>query len=176
MLALPGSAYLYQGEELGLPDATDLPDAARQDPVWERSGHRIRGRDGCRVPMPWTDRGTAFGFSDIPDTWLPQPPYYGTYAAAAQRERPDSTLRLYHRLLTLRRRHHLGAGDFRWTPSPGHVLHFSNGPVEVMTNFGTEPMPLPSGAHVLAASAAVTDQLPPDTTVWLSRSEPVPHP
>ncbi|WP_031028325.1 glycoside hydrolase family 13 protein [Streptomyces sp. NRRL WC-3725] len=175
MLALPGSAYLYQGEELGLPDATDLPDAARQDPVWERSGHRIRGRDGCRVPMPWTDRGTAFGFSDTPDTWLPQPPYYATYAAAAQRERPDSTLRLYHRLLTLRRRHRLGAGDFRWTPSPGHVLHFSNGPVEVMTNFGTEPIPLPPAAHVLAASATVTDQLPPDTTVWLSRQGSGPH-
>jgi alpha-glucosidase len=172
MLALPGSAYLYQGEELGLPEATDLPDSARQDPVWERSGHRIRGRDGCRVPLPWTDRGTAFGFSDSPETWLPQPSYYGTYAASAQLGRSDSTLRLYHRLLTLRRHYRLGAGDFRWTPSPAHVLHFSNGPIEVITNLGTEPIPLPPSTHLLVASTEVTDRLPPDTTVWLTRHEP----
>ncbi|MFD7815414.1 glycoside hydrolase family 13 protein [Streptomyces sp. NPDC059785] len=168
MLALPGSAYLYQGEELGLPEATALPDAARQDPVWERSGHRIRGRDGCRVPLPWTAEGPAFGFGDNPDTWLPQPADYGSYAVSAQRDRPGSTLRLYRGLLELRRRHRLGAGDLRWTASPDQVLRFANGPVEVMANFGTEPVALPAGTRLLASSAPVTDRVPPDTTVWFT--------
>ncbi|MER6165484.1 glycoside hydrolase family 13 protein [Streptomyces violaceorubidus] len=168
MLALPGSAYLYQGEELGLPEATDLPDDVRQDPVWERSGHRIRGRDGCRVPLPWTADGPALGFSTTADTWLPQPASYASYAAAGQRNDPASTLSLYRRLLTLRRRHRLGEGPLRWQESPGHVLHFANGCVQVMTNFGTEPVPLPPAARLLAASATVTDTLPPDTTVWFT--------
>jgi alpha-glucosidase len=170
MLALPGSAYLYQGEELGLPEVTDLPDTARQDPVWERSGHRIRGRDGCRVPLPWTeDEAAAFGFSTTPDTWLPQPAYVGTYAVSAQLTDPDSTLHLYRRLLGLRREHRLGAGELRSQSAPDQVLHLANGPVEVMANFGEEPVALPPGAQVLAASTTVTDRLPADATVWFTR-------
>ncbi|WP_020124736.1 glycoside hydrolase family 13 protein [Streptomyces canus] len=170
MLALPGSAYLYQGEELGLPEVTDLPDTARQDPVWERSGHRIRGRDGCRVPLPWTSQPPAFGFSDTPDTWLPQPPYYATYAADTQRDHPDSTLRLYRTLLRLRRHHGMGAGDLRWMASPDDVLHFANGAIEVMTNLSPHSIPLPPSCHPVIASAEVTDRLAPDTTVWLTRN------
>ncbi|MEV7075847.1 glycoside hydrolase family 13 protein [Streptomyces sp. NPDC093990] len=169
MLALPGSAYLYQGEELGLPEVTDLQDAARQDPVWERSGHRIRGRDGCRVPLPWTGQGPSFGFSDTPDTWLPQPSYYGPYAAESQRDDPDSTLHLYRGLLRLRRHHRLGTGELRWLSSPDGVLHFTNGAIEVMTNLTSQPVPLPPSRHVVIASAAVTDHVAPDTTVWLVR-------
>jgi alpha-glucosidase len=92
------------------PYACYLPDASRQDPVWERSGHRIRGRDGCRVRLPWSARDAAFGFSGNPAIWLPQPSYYDTYAADAQRNRPDSTLSLYRHLRTLRRHHRLGSG------------------------------------------------------------------
>ncbi|MFD0311164.1 glycoside hydrolase family 13 protein [Streptomyces sp. NPDC127119] len=187
MLALPGSAYLYQGEELGLPEATALPDAARQDPVWERSGHRIRGRDGCRVPLPWTEEGPAFGFGTAADTWLPQPPDYGSYAVAAQRGRPGSTLELYRTLLDLRRRYRLGEGTLKWMtspddiphlgnddiPHPGNddVLHLANGSVEVVANLGTQPVPLPPGAHVLAASEPVTTDVPPDATVWFTTGE-----
>ncbi|MDT0393681.1 MULTISPECIES: glycoside hydrolase family 13 protein [Streptomyces] len=172
MLALPGSAYLYQGEELGLPEATDLPDTARQDPVWERSGHRIRGRDGCRVPLPWNADGPALGFSSTPDTWLPQPSSYAAYAADTQRDDPDSTLSLYRRLLSLRRRYGLGAGELRWLPSPPGLLRFANGPVEILANLTAESVPLPSGARVLTASTAVSDRLPADGTIWFVREEP----
>ncbi|MFJ3763063.1 glycoside hydrolase family 13 protein [Streptomyces sp. NPDC090080] len=176
MLALPGSAYLYQGEELGLPEATELPDAARQDPVWERSGHRIRGRDGCRIPLPWTEQGPAFGFGKNPETWLPQPSDYGTYAAYAQHDRPGSTFRLYQRLLELRRQYRLGEGDLRWVPSSNHALHLVNGPVEVMANFGPHPIPLPADAHVLAASVPVTRDVPVDATVWFTATPPLASP
>ncbi|MEV0210509.1 glycoside hydrolase family 13 protein [Streptomyces sp. NPDC050788] len=169
MLALPGSAYLYQGEELGLPEATDLPDSARQDPVWERSGHRIRGRDGCRVPLPWTAEGPALGFSSSPDTWLPQPSSFASYAADTQRDDPDSTLSLYRHLLRLRRQYGLGAGELRWLPSPPGLLHFANGPVEVLVNLTTEPVPLPTGARMPAASTAVSDQLPAAAAIWFVR-------
>ncbi|MFS8204222.1 glycoside hydrolase family 13 protein [Streptomyces sp. CWNU-52B] len=173
MLALPGSAYVYQGEELGLPEATELPDAARQDPVWERSGHRIRGRDGCRVPLPWTEDGPAFGFGTGPEgpgTWLPQPSDYGSYAVAAQRGRPDSTLELYRDLLRLRRRHALGQGQgpLAWVASPDDVLHLRNGSVEVVTNLGQRPVPLPPGVDLLVASEPVTTHVPADTTVWFT--------
>ncbi|MDQ0779660.1 alpha-glucosidase [Streptomyces aurantiacus] len=169
MLALPGSTYLYQGEELGLPEATRLPDEARQDPVWERSGHRIRGRDGCRVPLPWTEDGPAFGFSTRSTTWLPQPSDYGSYAVAVQRGRPDSTLELYRTLLNQRRRYKLGEGPLVWETTSEDVLHFRNGAVEVVTNFGQRPVPLPPAVSLLAASEPVTTHVPPDTTVWFSR-------
>ncbi|WP_225625831.1 hypothetical protein [Streptomyces werraensis] len=160
-------ALKRQGEELGLPEVADLPDSARQDPVRERSGHRIRGRDGCRVPLPWTADGPALGFSSTPGTWLPQPSSYASYAADTQRDDPDSTLSLYRRLLSLRRRYGLGAGELRWLPSPPGLLRFANGPVEVLANLTAEPVPLPSGVRVLTASTAVSDRLPADG--WLVR-------
>ena len=96
MLALPGSAYLYQGEELGLPEHTTMPDERRQDPNWERSGHTERGRDGCRVPLPWLAGIEGLGFTDgVP--WLPQPDSFDAYARNRQEEEPGSTLRLYVR-------------------------------------------------------------------------------
>ena len=87
MLALPGSAYLYQGEELGLPDATDLPDDVRQDPTWVRSGHTERGRDGCRVPIPWEADAPSFGFGPSAASWLPQPAVFGELAVDRQTRR-----------------------------------------------------------------------------------------
>ncbi|WP_307543958.1 alpha-amylase family glycosyl hydrolase [Streptomyces sp. V3I8] len=172
MLALPGSAYVYQGKELGLPEATELPDEARQDPVWERSGHRIRGRDGCRVPLPWTEDGPASGFSTAADTWLPQPSDYGACSVAAQRGRPDSTLELYRTLLTLPRRYGLGEGTLRWMPSPPDVLRFTVGQVEVVTDFNALPVPLPPDAHTLVASEPLTTHVPADTTAWFTREAP----
>ena len=169
MLGLPGSAYLYQGEELGLPEATALPDAVRQDPIWERSGHRVRGRDGCRVPLPWTADGPSFGFSSSADTWLPQPTDFGSYAADLQRDDDDSTLTMYRRALETRRSLGLGSGSLTWLPSPDDVLTWSSGAVVVVGNFGTDPVPLPVG-EVLVASvpgAAAGGVLAGGSAVWL---------
>ena len=102
MLALPGAAFIYNGEELGLPNV-DLPDEALQDPVWERSGHTRRGRDGCRVPMPWAGDAPPFGFSQNPTTWLPIPPEWSALTVEKQRDAADSTLSFFRRALELRR-------------------------------------------------------------------------
>jgi alpha-glucosidase len=157
MLALPGSAYVYQGEELGLPEVTDLPDSSRQDPVWERSGHRIRGRDGCRVPLPWTIGGPSAGFSTTGDTWLPQPSWFGEVAAEAQDGVPGSTLELYRALLRLRAELGLGRGDLEWEERGPGVLALRRGAVGVIANLSDEPVDLPDGARVLVRSDADAD-------------------
>ena len=169
MLALPGSAYLYQGEELGLPEVTTLPDEVLDDPVWERSGHVTRGRDGCRVPLPWQQAGSTFGFnSTAAPTWLPQPDYFGQYAVDAQTGVAGSTLELYRAALTLRRELNLGAGEMRWAAdAAANVLAFTRGDLHVVANVGGEPVALPQGAEVLLATADLeAGSVPADTTVW----------
>lgn len=172
MLALPGSAYLYQGEELGLPEHTTLPDEVRQDPTWLRSGHTRVGRDGCRVPMPWAADEPGLGFSPTGATWLPQPDSYRELAADRQVERPGSTWTLYRDALALRRRLGLGHGPMRWVrdqDAPSSLLAFDNGPVRVLTNVLGAPVPLPAGYDVLIASVGFDGaELPCDTTVWLT--------
>ena len=101
MLALPGAVFIYNGEELGLPNV-ELPDEALRDPVWERSGHTRRGRDACRVPMPWEGDAPPFGFSDNPDTWLPLPPEWAALTVEKQLDDPDSTLSFFRRAIELR--------------------------------------------------------------------------
>jgi len=173
MLALPGSAYLYQGEELGLPDVTDLPDEVRQDPIWERSNHRIRGRDGCRVPLPWTSAGPSFGFSMASRPWLPQPRYFGEYSVEVQERDDRSTLALYRKLLTLRRQRSMGAGTLRWLEAPTQVLCFTNGAVGVLTNMSAERVPLPSGEVLLSSDPESSSrEVAPDTTVWFAAAGP----
>ena len=175
MLALPGSSYIYQGEELGLPDSTDMPDDVRQDPVWARSGHTERGRDGCRVPMPWEGDQPSYGFGPSDQTWLPQPLSYGELAVDRQVGVSDSTLELYRALLATRREHGLGAGSMAWLEGyPEEVLAFVNTPeggepVLVITNFGNVPVILPEGATVLLSSGPLAPQglVPTDTTIWL---------
>lgn len=168
MLALPGSAYLYQGEELGLPEVIDIPDEARQDPTWHRTNGQRYGRDGCRVPLPWSPTGPSCGFSTTADTWLPQPSDWQTYARETQLADPDSTLNLYSRLLELRRQFQLGTGTLTWNSSaPPHVLSFTNGDLTVATNFGPEEMLLPSSAEVLLNTASNRGlAVPEDATVW----------
>ncbi len=100
--ALPGSAYVYQGDELGLPEAWDLPLDVLQDPIWHDSDHTVKGRDGCRVPIPWEPTGASLGFGDD-GSWLPQPPEYARLAASVQEHEPGSTLDLYRTALALRR-------------------------------------------------------------------------
>ncbi|HEX6339850.1 glycoside hydrolase family 13 protein [Umezawaea sp.] len=171
-LALPGGAYLYQGEELGLPEVEDLPVEALQDPTWQRSGHTDRGRDGCRVPLPWSGVAPPYGFGPGPATWLPQPADWGPLSVAAQTGDPASTLELYRTALGLRRATGaLGDGSLRFRDDLGpDVLAFDRAPgFTCVVNTGTEPVPLPAGGRVLLASTvpAPTDLLPGDAAVWI---------
>ena len=168
MLALPGSAYLYQGEELGLPEVPDLPRELLDNPTWDRSGHTRVGTDGARVLIPWTPHGPSYGFSSVPG-WLPQPASFAALSVAAQDGCPDSTLNFYRTALTSRRRLNV---DEQFTPSESveGVLAFSRGNGwENWTNFSEQGVSLPP-AHVLLSSAPLRDGvLPPATTVWLRR-------
>ena len=169
MLGLPGSAYLYQGEELGLPEHTTLPDDLRQDPTWVRSGFTRVGRDGCRIPMPWTADEPGLGFSPTGATWLPQPEAYRGLAADRQVDVPGSTWSLYRDALAARKRLDLGRGEIAWVDAPDHIVAFDNGAVRVMTNVLGAPVPLPSGYAVLLSSVDIDgDELPTDATVWLT--------
>ncbi|MEV6632354.1 glycoside hydrolase family 13 protein [Actinoplanes sp. NPDC051470] len=166
MLALPGSAYLYQGEELGLPDATEIPDEARQDPTWFRSNGAERGRDGCRVPIPWEADAPSYGFGPSDHSWLPQPPVWAEYARDRQVGVPGSTLELYRSALRLRRSYSLGTGTMTWDDSSS----FRNGDVRVLTNFDESPVALPVGAGVLLSSEPLDadGRVPTDVTVWFT--------
>ncbi len=168
MLALPGSAYLYQGEELGLQEAGQIPDQDRQDPAFFRNRAIEIGRDGCRVPLPWTGEGSSFGFG--PDgAHLPQPSWYADYAVAVESADPASTLNLYRRALALR--HELECDEvLEWLEVSPSVLGFTrpNGWCAV-TNFGTEPVALPSGEVLLSSGPLNPGELPGETTVWLRR-------
>ena len=174
MLALPGSAYLYQGEELGLPEATTLPDDVRQDPTWEKSGHTSRGRDGCRVPMAWEGDAPSYGFGPSDRSWLPQPPSYGELAVDRQVGVESSTLELYRTLLRLRREHRLGRGTLRWLDLGSDVVAFettsgTGGSVRVIANVGEEFVPIPDGWDALVSSGDVDPDngIPTDCAVWL---------
>ncbi|SCL65697.1 glycoside hydrolase family 13 protein [Micromonospora peucetia] len=169
MLALPGSAYLYQGEELGLPEHTTMPDESRQDPTWARSGHTERGRDGCRVPIPWEADAPSYGFGPTDASWLPQPSLWAEYALDRQRDTPGSTYELYRTALRLRREHRLGEGPLEWLASGDEVLSFRNGALTVLTNFGDAAVPVPTGAELVHASAPLDADgaVPTDVTVWI---------
>jgi alpha-glucosidase len=182
-LALPGGAYIYQGEELGLPEVEDLPDDALQDPTWERSGHTVRGRDGCRVPIPWSGAEPDYGFGppgSTAPTWLPQPTGWGPLSVAAQTGQPDSTLELYRSALRIRRDHvALGDGSMTWLELPQGLLGFRREPsFGCVVNMGTEPIALadlplagPNGAPpvvLLASEPLVNDRIPSDVAVWFT--------
>ncbi len=167
MLALPGGTYLYQGEELGLPEVHDLPEDVLDDPVWERSGHTAKGRDGCRVPMPWTNEGPAFGFgSDEP--WLPMPAEFGAMSVEAQAEVEGSVLELYRAALALRRDHLVDDEMLEFLEAGDGVFAFRRGSgVRCVVNMSTAPVGI--DGDVLLTSGPLTDtgELPVDTAVWL---------
>jgi len=169
MLALPGSSYLYQGEELGLPEVINLPDAARQDPTWFRTKGEKYGRDGCRVPIPWESDAPAYGFNDTGASWLPQPEEWAQLARDAQVGMAGSTLELYRSALALRREFALASGIIEWLGGYGpHVLALRNGAVTVLANLGSIAVELPIGGAVILASEKITGgALPSDTTVWI---------
>jgi alpha-glucosidase len=185
LLALPGSAYIYQGEELGLPEVTDIPDDARRDPTFRRTHGRVPGRDGCRVPIPWAGSGVGFGFSRTGSgarpaaPWLPQPADWGRYSVDAQLADADSFLALYRAALRLRREHPaLGRGTLRWldeqeTPEGTGLLCFTREPGFIFAaNFGATSQPLPPHREILLASEPspkiAEGTLPPGTAAWLS--------
>jgi len=168
MLALPGSAYLYQGEELGLPEVIDLPDSARQDPTFFRTGGANYGRDGARVPIPWDVASPSAGFGPTVASWLPQPDTWPGYARDAQLGIPGSTLEFYREALAARRTHHLASNELVWLPSPDpSALVFRSGAVTVITNTGATPVALPAGRVVLASGPVGADRVPGDTTAWV---------
>jgi alpha-glucosidase len=173
MLALPGSAYLYQGEELGLPEVIDLPDSARQDPTFFRTGGENYGRDGARVPIPWDVADPSAGFGPTALSWLPQPATWPGYARDAQLGIPGSTLEFYREALALRRTHHLASNELVWLPpvdprsADGEALVFRSGAVTVIANTGSTPVALPAGRVVLASGPVGADRLPGDTTAWV---------
>ena len=170
-MALPGSLYVYQGEELGLPEVEDLPHERRQDPMWHRSGGIDPGRDGCRIPLPWEGELPPYGFSrpgaDPP--WLDQPGDWARLTVATQSETTTSMLSLYRAGLRFRKAAPWGDGAFRWLPSDDSVLAFARGErFTCIVNLGAGAVALPNGADVLIASNELEGgALPHDTTVWL---------
>jgi alpha-glucosidase len=166
MLALPGSAYLYQGEELGLQEVGELPAANLQDPAYFRSKGAEKGRDGCRVPIPWTVEGLSFGFGSG-GSHLVQPKWFGGYSVEAQDGDPGSTLSLYRKALAVRRGLQT-SNSLTWAEGGDFVLHFTRpGGWQSVTNFGAAPIELPEAAVVLASGPLEGDKLPGDTTAWL---------
>ncbi|GAB4084698.1 glycoside hydrolase family 13 protein [Myceligenerans cantabricum] len=174
MLSLPGSAYVYQGEELGLPDHTTLPDDVRQDPAFFRTGGAESGRDGCRIPLPWEADAPGLGFGS-PDTWLPQPDTYRALAADQQYGVDGSTFEMYRAALETRRAEGLGRGGLTWIAGyedAKDVVALRVADVVAVTNLGTTPVALPADADVLISSGPLAESpegtvLPTDTTAWL---------
>ena len=169
LLALPGSAYLYQGEELGLPEVRDLPDQARQDPIWKRSDGSQPGRDGCRVPIPWSGAAEPYGFSpDGVRPWLPMPAGWESLTAEAQATEPSSMLAFYRRALAQRREllEEL-PGELEWLDSPETAVFFTRGPLTCAVNCGDNPVRLPPGRPLLTTMPMYGDLLPGNAAAWL---------
>jgi alpha-glucosidase len=171
-MALPGSLYVYQGEELGLPEVENIPDERRRDPIWHRSQGADPGRDGCRTPLPWSGDEPPYGFSPQGGaaSWLDQPDGWGALTVSAQSDDPQSMLSLYRDGLRARREAPWGdSATIEWLSSTGSVLAFARGDGFVcVVNFGLEPIQLLPGHDVLIASNNIEGgAVPQDTTVWL---------
>jgi alpha-glucosidase len=178
LMALPGSIYLYQGEELGLPEVWDLPEDVLDDPTWRMSNHTVKGRDGCRVPIPWTTGGQSFGFGSG-GSWLPQPASFGALSVEAQTGAEGSTLELYRAALRLRTDLFTTDEEFAWVDvgtatatgagtdgSP--IIAFRRGSgVICVVNYGDEAVPLPAGQVLLASGPGVDTTLPGETAAWI---------
>ena len=169
-LALPGSTYLYQGEELGLPEHTTIAPEFRQDPTFFRTGGERVGRDGCRVPLPWeSGAGAANGFNQTGKAWIPQPELYAEYSRDQQEGVEGSTLEMYKHALRLRKELGLGNGSFDWEPeyTNATTLGYRNGGVLVIHNFGQEAIEMPQGEVIASSANAASVGIEPDQTVWL---------
>jgi alpha-glucosidase len=165
MLALPGASYLYQGEELGLPDHTTIADEHRQDPTFFRTNGQRVGRDGCRVPLPWEKGNASNGFNQTGKAWLPQPASYAALSRDQQVGKPDSTLTMYQAALKLRSELKLGEGSFDWV-SKDEVLAYQNGRIRVVHNFSTQPVKL-EGELLISSMPLAAGSLLPNDTAWV---------
>lgn len=172
MLGLPGGAYIYQGEELGLPEHTMLEGKYRQDPTWFRTNGERVGRDGCRVPLPWeANGGASFGFNQTGKSWLPAPESFKRYARDAQEGVPGSTLELYKQLIKERKAFALGSGEFRFAPeySSKSTLAYINNGILVISNFGPDSVNVPAGELLVTTQHDLTIEgvLEHDQTAWI---------
>jgi alpha-glucosidase len=168
ILALPGSTYIYQGEELGLPDVTDIPSDQMQDPQWFRGEGKLKSRDGCRVPLPWEPTGSSFGFGSG-GSHLPQPSWYANYAASVQDADPNSTLNLYRNALSLRA-NLVTAEELSWHESaPGTLLFERPNGWLCFTNFTNGEVELPSGELLMHSGRVSDGKLSGPATAWLKR-------
>ena len=176
LLTLPGAVYIYNGQELGLPNVDDLPDEVLQDPSFFRTRGEVRGRDGCRIPLPWSHAGVSAGFSSSSSTWLPIPNYYRDFAADLQRQDASSMLRLYQQALHLRRKHPaLRRGKLSWLESShgvlGYVVQTESEQFEVWVNFTDSPIAMPAGRVMLASLTADSQEvLLPNSAIILLKS------
>lgn len=172
-LFLPGSAYLYQGEELGLPEHTMIEDRFRQDPNFIRTNGAEIGRDGCRIPLPWKSDAPAFGFGPSDQTWLPQPDNYAHYAVDLEERDPHSTLALYRQLLGIRRQYQLGTGQLEWLSAPSEsALLARNRDVYTLINYSDSEIQLPwDDISLLAGSQSEPSatHLPGNAAIWFTR-------
>jgi alpha-glucosidase len=174
VLALPGSVYLYQGEELGLPEVLDLPDDARRDPIWQRSNGVEHGRDGSRVPLPWTPDPPAFGFSAdaAASPWMPQPDWYGKFAVSLQDADSSSTLAMYRAALSLRRS--LFDGPLEWLDTGrADVIAFRRGSGTCVTTFGAADFVSPAAWGDVVLSSWEPGALGAVTS-WLTKVDQIP--
>ena len=172
MLGLPGGAYIYQGEELGLPEHTTLDNQYREDPTFFRTNGERVGRDGCRVPLPWeAGANESNGFSTTGASWLPQPPSYKRYARSQQEGVAGSTLELYKRLLKERKEFDMGNGEFRWAPEfmNENTLAYINNGILVLANFSGDPVVIPAGDLLVTTQhdLRLEGELEHDQVVWV---------
>ena len=169
MLGLPGASYLYQGEELGLPEHTTLENKYRQDPTFARTNGQRVGRDGCRIPLPWEPEGNSSGFNETGESWLPQPASYQKLARSIQEKDPGSTLSFYKAALGLRKQLGLGEGSFSWLA--GHLgpetLGYENSAVQVIYNFGAEPLDLSSYEILISSEPLSGKHLETNQCAWV---------
>jgi alpha-glucosidase len=169
MLGLPGASYLYQGEELGLPEHTTLENKYRQDPTFARTKGQRVGRDGCRIPIPWEPEGDSSGFNESGKSWLPQPASYKTLARSIQEQDSESTLSFYKAALGLRKQLGLGEGSFSWLA--GHLgpetLGYENSGVQVIYNFGAQPVDLSNFEILLSSQPLSGKQLETNQCAWI---------
>ncbi len=166
-LSLPGAVYIYNGDELGLANV-ELPDDALLDPTWKRSGHTVRGRDGERVPLPWSGTSPPYGFTTGSSTWLPMPAEWAASTVAAQDGDPVSTLNLFRSAIGLRRNvAEFASEPVEWIDGGPDTLAYRRGGVEVLVNVGSAPLSLPAGEVLLASGPLGDATLPADTAVWM---------
>ena len=166
MLGLPGASYLFQGEELGLPDHTTIADEHRQDPTFFRTNGQRVGRDGCRVPLPWEMGNASNGFNQTGQAWLPQPDSYAALSRDQQQGKEGSTLSMYQQALKLRSELKLGEGSFGWV-SKTDALSYQNGNVQIVHNFSSEPLKLTGEVVISSMPLGKDGSLLPNDTAWV---------